>query len=301
MDIFDFGGFFDGAGAGAFDGFGGAFGRAAGAAEWSAAGESGLARFMRFLGVAGELGWDAAGVEAAASVFKKLFGAKDFGTTPEGIEHVQKAVLGHGMLAQQLKVNAHKSDGIKCAYESYVASGHSLPSEGVLKDAYRQLAMIFHPDKNGGSKEKEEFFKQVKDAYEHLGKPEVRASYEEALRSNPEGVKGLFSEITGVDWEKFHDFSFEKLKLEGPYIPPKPLAGAAKWASELSPANRAGLAFGAVAAVVVGGYVVAKVMDSRAKKKKEERSMLAQDETQPVPHVRRVRGAQTAGAAAGLG
>jgi len=40
-----------------------------------------------------------------------------------------------------------------------------------IKKAYRQMAMKYHPDRNAGSKEAEEKFKEAAEAYEVLGDP----------------------------------------------------------------------------------------------------------------------------------
>jgi molecular chaperone DnaJ len=56
-----------------------------------------------------------------------------------------------------------------------------------IKKAYRQLALQYHPDRNQGSKEAEEKFKEVTQAYEVLRDPEKRALYE---RYGEQGVKG---------------------------------------------------------------------------------------------------------------
>jgi molecular chaperone DnaJ len=47
-----------------------------------------------------------------------------------------------------------------------------------LKKAYRKMAMQFHPDRNDGSKESEERFKQITEAYEVLGDENKRAIYD---------------------------------------------------------------------------------------------------------------------------
>jgi molecular chaperone DnaJ len=56
-----------------------------------------------------------------------------------------------------------------------------------IKKAYRQLALQHHPDRNQGSKEAEERFKEVTQAYEVLRDPEKRAMYD---RYGEQGMKG---------------------------------------------------------------------------------------------------------------
>ncbi len=62
-------------------------------------------------------------------------------------------------------------------------------SEAELKKAYRRLAMKFHPDRNqGGSRDTEEKFKQVKEAYEVLSDPRKRSAYDQFGHAGVEGA-----------------------------------------------------------------------------------------------------------------
>src|SRR5687768_10608703 len=60
-------------------------------------------------------------------------------------------------------------------------------SEDDIKKAYRKLAMQFHPDRNNGSKEAEEQFKAITEAYDVLRDPQKRAAYD---RFGEAGLRG---------------------------------------------------------------------------------------------------------------
>ncbi len=68
-----------------------------------------------------------------------------------------------------------------------------------LKQAYRRLAMQYHPDKNGGSKEAEGKFKELSEAYDVLRDPQKRAAYdrygEAGLRGGGGGGQGGFHHV----------------------------------------------------------------------------------------------------------
>lgn len=68
-------------------------------------------------------------------------------------------------------------------------------SDEEIKQAYRRMAMQFHPDKNGGSKAAEEKFKAVTEAYDALRDPQKRAAYdrygEAGLRGGAGGPAGF--------------------------------------------------------------------------------------------------------------
>jgi molecular chaperone DnaJ len=73
-------------------------------------------------------------------------------------------------------------------------------SDQEVKSAYRKLAVKFHPDKNPGSKEAEEKFKEAAEAYSVLSDPDKRARYD---RFGHAGTQNSFS---GFDPAIFSDF-----------------------------------------------------------------------------------------------
>ena len=72
--------------------------------------------------------------------------------------------------------------------------------EGELKTAYRRLALEFHPDRNQGSKDAEEKFKEAAEAYSVLSDPQKRAAYDRY------GHAGLTGQGAGFDPSTFVGF-----------------------------------------------------------------------------------------------
>ena len=66
-------------------------------------------------------------------------------------------------------------------------------SDEEIKRAYRKLALKYHPDRNQGNKTAEEKIREINAAYEVLGDPETRKSYER-LRFGGYGRKSDFAE-----------------------------------------------------------------------------------------------------------
>jgi len=80
-----------------------------------------------------------------------------------------------------------------------------------IKKAYRKLAMTYHPDRNGGSKEAEEKFKEITEAYDVLRDPQKRAAYdrygEAGLRGGNAGYHHVdLSEALGIFMRDFGGF-----------------------------------------------------------------------------------------------
>src|SRR5688572_33109744 len=68
-----------------------------------------------------------------------------------------------------------------------------------IKKAYRNLAVQHHPDKNEGSKESEERFKEITRAYEVLRDPDQRSIYDRF------GEAGLARRAGGAQGFDFND------------------------------------------------------------------------------------------------
>ncbi|HEY5219527.1 MAG TPA: molecular chaperone DnaJ [Gemmatimonadaceae bacterium] len=90
-------------------------------------------------------------------------------------------------------------------------------SDDEIKKEYRKLAMTYHPDRNAGSKDAEERFKAITEAYDVLRDPQKRAAYdrygEAGLRGG--GAAGFhhvdLSEALGIFMRDFGLGGFEDL------------------------------------------------------------------------------------------
>jgi molecular chaperone DnaJ len=68
-------------------------------------------------------------------------------------------------------------------------------SDEEIKKAYRKLAMTYHPDRNNGSKEAEERFKELTEAYDVLRDPQKRAAYDRYGEAGLRGGAGGFHHV----------------------------------------------------------------------------------------------------------
>ncbi len=64
-----------------------------------------------------------------------------------------------------------------------------------IKKAYRKLAMTYHPDRNNGSSEAEEKFKQITEAYDVLRDPDKRGMYDRYGEAGLRGGAGGFHHV----------------------------------------------------------------------------------------------------------
>jgi molecular chaperone DnaJ len=84
-------------------------------------------------------------------------------------------------------------------------------SEQDIKQAYRKLALKYHPDRNKGNKESEEHFKEATEAYEVLRDPKKRATYDKFGHEGVSGLdgfgRGAYSDFSDI----FGDFDFSDI------------------------------------------------------------------------------------------
>ena len=85
-------------------------------------------------------------------------------------------------------------------------------SDDDIKKAYRKLAMQYHPDRNNGSKDAEERFKEITEAYDILRDPQKRAAYDRYGEAGLRGGGGGFhhvdlSEALGIFMRDFGAFA----------------------------------------------------------------------------------------------
>lgn len=64
-----------------------------------------------------------------------------------------------------------------------------------IKKAYRKLAMTYHPDRNNGSRDAEEKFKEITEAYDVLRDPQKRAAYDRYGEAGLRGAAGGFHHV----------------------------------------------------------------------------------------------------------
>ncbi len=93
-------------------------------------------------------------------------------------------------------------------YEILGVSKSASPDE--LKRAYRKLALQYHPDKNK-TKEAEEKFKEINQAYEVLSDPQKRQTYDQVGRAGFEqgaGAGGPFGGFGGTQSGQYGPFTY---------------------------------------------------------------------------------------------
>ncbi|MFN3299393.1 MAG: J domain-containing protein [Sediminibacterium sp.] len=78
-------------------------------------------------------------------------------------------------------------------------------SENQIKKSFRKLAVIYHPDKNNGSKKSEEIFKVLIEAYEVLTNHEKRRKYDAIYWKQNNSSKGNTESFENE--KKFHTSS----------------------------------------------------------------------------------------------
>src|SRR2546423_12665665 len=72
---------------------------------------------------------------------------------------------------------------------------HRSASDAEIKTAYRKQAMTYHPDRNDGSKDAEEKFKAITEAYDVLRDPNKRVMYDRYGEAGLRGGAGGFPHV----------------------------------------------------------------------------------------------------------
>lgn len=85
-------------------------------------------------------------------------------------------------LFNSINVNTFICIAHKSHYEALNISKTATHKE--IKDAYYRLSMIYHPDKNKGSKEAADIFRDITSAYEILGNVRQRRLYDSGINPN---------------------------------------------------------------------------------------------------------------------
>lgn len=78
-------------------------------------------------------------------------------------------------------------------------------SQEEIKNSYRKLAKKYHPDKQGGDSE---MFKKVAEAYDQIGDPEKRQSYDAKRRGGFGNLEDLFRQFSGSNFGFDSNFGF---------------------------------------------------------------------------------------------
>ena len=81
-------------------------------------------------------------------------------------------------------------------------------SDDDLKNAYRRLAMKFHPDRNPDSEEAEGKFKEAKEAYEVLSDPRKRTAYDQFGHAGVDASAGAGAGFGGSGFRDIFDEVF---------------------------------------------------------------------------------------------
>jgi molecular chaperone DnaJ len=100
-------------------------------------------------------------------------------------------------------------------YYEILGVGRDADTDAVKK-AYRKLALKYHPDRNGGSTDAEDKFKEATEAYEVLRDPEKRARYNRFGHAGARGAAGGFggfdfSDALEIFMRDFGGFGLEDL------------------------------------------------------------------------------------------
>lgn len=213
---------------------------------------------------------DAANAKAAG---KRTFTKEEI----EAMGPIGETIHDYGFLRQQLRIHADKSDALRALGGVFDAKGMELPSEAEIKEAYKKLAQVVHPDANAGNEEvAEELFKRLGKTKDTLLNADRRASYEAllekledpALADTKTLIADMLTHCSTVDWGDFYCQAMRQEPaglLSGPQGEPPTAAPRPGFAARLiedmeaaSQMRRGGMVFSGVSGVGLATYCGAK-------------------------------------------
>lgn len=215
----------------------------------------------------------------------------------------ENGLKSHAFILQQLSSNKHEA-GVEPILKDYAALGANLPDENLLKRSYRKLYALFRADKKAeiGDHAGNPLAQAVGEAKAHLENPKVVNAYNQALEENRSGIEKILEKISQFDWKA----AYEKAERAGQFKlgwngEMGAVTKAQQWTSQLSGMQKTGLAFGVVAAIGLGAYGAAKVVEHIRSRKNEKHVPHEEAAPQAVSFGQRVKAREAQANMTGIG
>jgi len=187
--------------------------------------------------------------------------AKQGGQISPEIEAARDVVKSHGFILSQLR--EHKDvKGISKILAEYETLGVALPDKTILTQAYRKLAGQLHTDTNTVDKT---LMTQLNTARDTLKSEEKCSEYQKILAEDPSVIEDLMGKLGETNWRNVYEGAEESARLRLEDLSKKPeIMGKFE---ALSDAKKGGLIFAGIAGVGLLAYGGAKYMEQRQQNK----------------------------------